>query len=398
MEKIATVTTRHPEVDDVLDILSSGGDQDLAEIVQLAGSICGADAAGITIRRGDQYHVPVTHGIEPFVCAADETFCRVTMEVDGLFAVEDALEDPQFAHIGFVDGRVARARSYASAPIHDPAGAMVGRLCVISERPKKLSEMQVRALETLSLSASKLIELRLLRAAPLHGTPPDEHDVAAMLAQVTAEHSHDLKVPLTAIVASLEMLEERLGESPDKVVSLLLDRTRSAASRMTRMVDQHLRTAAASVDGHPVARTQLTGVAREVVRDCAAILEPLGATVVIEDLPLVRAHRDEMYSVFQNLIVNSVKFARPGVPARIHVAAHPEAGGWRICVCDNGIGIPPERRTDVFSLFSRASSEVEGHGIGLATVARIVTAHGGHTGAAEAPGGGTEIWFTLPAA
>lgn len=396
MEK--TATTRHPEVDDVLDILSSDGDQDLAEIVQLARSICGADAAGITIRRGDQYHVPVTHGIEPFVCAADDTFCRVTMEVDGIFAVEDALEDPRFARIGFVDGRVARARSYASAPIHDPAGAMVGRLCVIGDRPKKLGEMQVRALETLGLSTSKLIELRLLRAATLASPPPDQHDVAALLAQVTAERSHDLKVPLTAIVASLEMLEERLDESPDKVVSLLLDRTRSAASRMTRMVDQHLRTAAASVDGHPVARTELTGVAREVVRDCAAILEPLGATVVIDELPLVRAHRDEMYSVFQNLIVNSVKFARPGVPARVHVAAHPEAEGWRICVCDNGIGIPPERRTDVFSLFSRASSEVEGHGIGLATVSRIVTAHGGHTGAAEAPGGGTEIWFTLPAA
>ena len=389
-------TTRRTDVDDVLDILSSEDDRDLAEIVQLASSICGASAAGITIRRGDEYHVPITRGIEPFVCAADETFCQRTMDVDGVFSVPDARQDPRFAGIGFVDGRLTDARFYASAPIHDPTGAMVGRLCVIDDEPKNLSDMQVRALETLGVSASKLIELRLLRAAPLPKQCADQPDVTALLAQITAERSHDLKVPLTAIVASLEMLEERLGPGADQVVTVLLERTTSAASRMTRMVDQHLRSAAASVDGHPAGRTDLTDVAREVVRDCAAILEPLGATVVVDDLPVVRANRDEMYSVFQNLLVNAVKFARPGIPARVRVTALTEPDGWRISVCDNGVGIPPERRTDVFSLFSRASSDVEGHGIGLATVSRIVTAHGGHTGADEAPGGGAEIWFTLP--
>jgi signal transduction histidine kinase len=392
----AVAAPRRTDVDDVLDILSTSEDHDLVEIVQLAASICGADAAGITIRRGDQYHVPVTHGIEPFVCAADETFCQLTMETDGVFAVEDARRDPQLARIGFVDGRLATARFYASAPIHDPAGTMVGRLCVIGAEPRALSDMQVQALETLGVSASKLIELRLVHAAPLPEPVPDQHDVAALLAQITAERSHDLKVPLTAIVASLEMLEERLAGGTDQVVSVLLERSTSAASRMSRMVDQHLRTAAASVDGLPVGRTDLADVAREVVADCAAILEPLGARVVVTELPVVRANRDEMYSVFQNLVVNAVKFARPGVPARVRITARIEVGGWRVAVVDNGVGIPPERRTDVFSLFSRASSEVEGHGIGLATVSRIVTAHGGHVGADEAPGGGTELWFTLP--
>jgi signal transduction histidine kinase len=167
---------------------------------------------------------------------------------------------------------------------------------------------------------------------------------------------------------------------------------------MTRMVDQHLRTAAASVDGLPTGSTDLGAVAREVVSDCAAILEPLGAAVMVGELPVARANQDDMYSVFQNLVVNSVKFARPGVPARVQVSARAVADGWRVAVVDNGVGIPPERRTDVFSMFSRASADVEGHGIGLATVSRIVTTHGGHTGALEAPGGGTEIWFTLPRA
>ena len=63
---------------------------------------------------------------------------------------------------------------------------------------------------------------------------------------------------------------------------------------------------------------------------------------------------------------------------------------------DNGIGIPAERRMDVFTLFSRVDSGVEGHGIGLGTVARTVHSLGGRVGADEAPGGGAEVWFELP--
>ena len=58
------------------------------------------------------------------------------MTTDGLFVVEDARTDPRFAAIGFVNGTLAKARFYASAPIHDPAGTMVGRLCVIADEPR----------------------------------------------------------------------------------------------------------------------------------------------------------------------------------------------------------------------------------------------------------------------
>ena len=394
---------RRTSVDDVLDILSHPGDRDLSEIVELAASICGGEAAGISIRRGDYYHVPITYGIDPFVCSAEETFCQVTMSTDGLYVVEDAHADSRFADIGFVNGDLARARFYASAPIHDPTGTMVGRLCVIANEPKRLTDPQVRALETLGRNVSKLIELRLLLSAgsssarPARSPDPDP-DVAALLERLTAERNHDLKVPLTAIVASLEMLSDRLGEDPDQVVGLLLDRSSSSAARMTRMLYQSLNAAAQAGEAHPLGRTNLAAVARQVADDCASLLEPVDAVVVVDDLPSVRADADEMYSVFQNLITNSLKFGRPGVPVRILVTARRLQDGWRIAVHDNGVGIPPDRRADVFSIFSRANTDVQGHGIGLASVARIVTAHGGQVGASESPGGGTEIWFHLPAA
>ena len=91
-----------------------------------------------------------------------------------------------------------------------------------------------------------------------------------------------------------------------------------------------------------------------------------------------------------------MKFARPGHPAHIEISARRTDDGWRISVRDNGVGIPADRRVDVFSLFSRGETDVDGHGIGLATVHRIVTAHGGRVGADESPEGGAELWFELP--
>ena len=119
--------------------------------------------------------------------------------------------------------------------------------------------------------------------------------------------------------------------------------------------------------------------------DSAALLEPLGASIEVGDLPVVHADPDDMYSVLQNLVTNSVKFARPDVPAVVRIAPAADAGGWRISVRDNGVGIPEHRRVDVFSLFSRVDDDVAGHGIGLATVARIIAAHGGRVGAERCP-------------
>jgi signal transduction histidine kinase len=384
------------DIDGVLSILSHPDDTDLVEIVELVAKICDSDAAGITIHRGENYHVPLTYGIEPLVSPADDTFCRYTMSIDGVFTIEDATEDPRFASIGWVDGSLAKARFYASAPLYAPSGEMVGRLCVIDPQPKVLTPLQRRSLETLALSVTKVIELRLLHAQRVTpGSPEGRQAVATVKSQLAAELSHDMRVPLSSIVASVEMLEDELKDHPDGAVSTLLSRTTRAADRMARMLDQNMELG--TVGEPPTMQpVDLGGAVRQVALDSMPLLELTGATIEATDLPVVRANPDDLYSVLQNLITNSVKFARPGIPARVEILARRTHDGWRISVCDNGVGIPDPRRVDIFSLFSRVDNEVAGHGIGLATVARIIAAHGGRFGAETAPGGGTEIWFDLP--
>ena len=217
-----------------------------------------------------------------------------------------------------------------------------------------------------------------------------------LTAQLAAELSHDMRVPLTSIIAHLEMLEEELGENPDPAIAVALARTMRAADRMERMLDQRMGAGPVAI-GRTDAKVDLCKVAHQLAVDSARLLDSAGARLQIGWLPLVHADQDEMYSVLQNLLTNAVKFTRPGVGPRVSISSRPVPFGWRISVADNGPGIPADRRLDVFTMFTQADAGAEGHGIGLGTVARIVDALDGRVGANQAPSGGAEVWFELPA-
>ncbi len=385
-----------PDTSAVLAILSRTDDGDLTDIVELVAKLCDASAAGITILKDDEYHVPITYGIEPFVSPSTDTFCQHAMSTEGVFAIEDAQAEPRFADIGWVDGTIARARFYASAPLYSPRGEMVGRLCVIDPTVKSLTSLQSRSLETMAANVTRLIELRMLRTSRLRLTTPDSGQTkATVISQLAAELSHDLRVPLSSVIASAEMLEDELEGRSTPVIDALLAQTARAAERMARMLEQSLEYGVAG-EQPDFTDVDLSHVAHQLVLSSRPLLDAAGVTVEIADLPDVHADPDGMYSVLQNLLTNSIKFARPGVPAEVHISAQRMSDAWRISVRDNGVGIPEDRRVDVFSLFTRVETDVEGHGIGLATVARILAAHGGQAGAESSPTGGAEIWFEIP--
>jgi signal transduction histidine kinase len=216
-----------------------------------------------------------------------------------------------------------------------------------------------------------------------------------LTSEFAAELSHDLRVPLASIIAHLEVLEDELGEEASPVVADVLTRTMRAAERMQRMLEQRIESGRVAREDHLV-EVDLNQVAQQLAVDSAWLLERSDATLEVGWLPVVHADADEMYCVLQNLLTNAVKYVRPGVCPKVQIASRRVPYAWHISVTDNGIGIPAGRRLDVFTLHRRANSLVEGHGIGLATVARIVHALGGRVGADEAQDGGAEVWFELP--
>jgi signal transduction histidine kinase len=135
---------------------------------------------------------------------------------------------------------------------------------------------------------------------------------------------------------------------------------------------------------------------RGLLPTLAGTLDDAGAWVEIGELPVVLADADELARVFQNLIVNAVKY-RSQEPPRIDVTARRNVDSWTISVADNGSGIAPEDAARVFEIFVRGvGDEVPGSGVGLAVCQKIVERHGGLMWIEPRVAAGTEVRFTLP--
>ncbi len=381
----------------VVRALSRTDDADLREIVALVRAICGTELAALTVMEGPRCHLLACVGFEPVVVPASESFCCRMLGEHGIVVAEDTLLDERFAANPYIDGTSDRVRFYASAPIYTPDQKMVGRVCVYDRAPHQLNELQVQTLGTLAASITQVMELRLRQDRERDDL--DRHDPTSDEALHTAAQiSHDLRIPLTAVITSLDMLHELAAQDDDPVRARVLVSARRSARRMGVMIEGLLRLREAGRRTHLVP-VDLNDLVQQLLADSSAVLGAAGATVEVGDLPVVSVDPDQIYSVLLNLLGNAVKFVRPGVPPEVRVDARRTQGHWRVSVTDNGIGVAPELRSRVFSMFSRLDSSIEGHGIGLATVARIVAAHDGTVGLddpEDGEGHGTEVWFTLP--
>jgi light-regulated signal transduction histidine kinase (bacteriophytochrome) len=128
-----------------------------------------------------------------------------------------------------------------------------------------------------------------------------------------------------------------------------------------------------------------------------AAINESGASITHNALPCVRIHEFQLEQLFQNLIGNSIRY-RSTDPPRIHVAVVGQKADWLFSVQDNGIGIAPQYKEQIFGLFKRLHSVAEypGTGMGLAICQRIIERAGGRIWVESEPGRGSTFFFTIP--
>jgi signal transduction histidine kinase len=177
--------------------------------------------------------------------------------------------------------------------------------------------------------------------------------------------------------------------------------------RMRTLIDDLLAYATARNAAPEVAAVDLQAMVDDVVAVHTDRLRVRGRPdqlfpdVYVAPLPAVAADPAMIRQLLDNLIGNALKYVPPGRAARVDVTAEADEPGWvRIVVADRGIGIPPGQHEAIFDSFHRAhrGGAYPGTGLGLAICHRIVTRHGGRIGARDNPGGGAQLWFTLPVA
>jgi len=213
--------------------------------------------------------------------------------------------------------------------------------------------------------------------------------------------SHDLKSPIVSMQGFSSMLlneyREKLGAEGERY----LDRIRANASRMEVLISDLL---ALSRVGRVVGAFKDVSSLDIVNRVCKRIkgrMEEKGTEVSIsDDLPIIHCDEDRIYQVFENLIVNAVKFTGDAEKPKIEIWHKDEGDFYQFYVKDNGIGIDKKYHRKIFEIFYRLNEieDKEGTGIGLVIVERIIKNHGGEIWVESEKGKGATFCFTLPKA
>lgn len=325
-----------------------------------------------------------------------------------------------------VDVQVTRADgsltliSFTGAPLRDDRDAIVGAVSVgrdVTER--RLREDELRR-TNLQLTAA---------TAALAQQANDLEQMNRRMDQFVGMANHEMKSPLTALSANLQLATRRLQrltrgtgahetEAEMQVDSArlaheaetvlgMLARAQSAARRMTRLVNELLdvsRIQAGKLETRPepcdlLALTQAALTERRHAHPARVI----ALETCCEQAPVV-ADPDRIGEVIDNYLSNATKYSPADTPVTVTLTA--EEGGTmaRLSVRDEGEGISPEAQARIWNIFERLESQstqsADGVnlGLGLHICKTIIALHSGEVGVESAPGAGSTFWFTLPLA
>lgn len=223
--------------------------------------------------------------------------------------------------------------------------------------------------------------------------------------------SHDLQEPLRKIQTFISIILDSDYENlSDRGKSYFL-RVESAAARMKNLITDLLTYSRTSAVDKDFEKVNLQELLEEIEGDFIETLEDKNGNITVESMPIVSGVSFQLSQLLVNLISNSIKFARDGVPPQIKISSKILSGSEinnpnlyanqkyvEITLQDNGIGFSQEYASKIFEVFQRlhAKGTYDGTGIGLAICKKIVDKHHGLIAASSVPGEGATFTILLP--
>jgi signal transduction histidine kinase len=220
----------------------------------------------------------------------------------------------------------------------------------------------------------------------------------AELRQFAYVASHDLQEPLRMVTSYTQLLAKRYQDKLDRDASEFIGFAVEGVNRMQLLIRDLLEYSRTGTRGKVLAMTDCNGVLDATLKNLQAVIEESHARITRDPLPVVMADEIQLGQLFQNLIMNAIKY-QDRKPPEIHVGCKQEENRWLFWVRDNGIGIDPAYAERIFVIFQRLHSRQEypGTGIGLAICKKIVERHGGKIWVKSELGKGSTFYFTIPA-
>jgi len=261
----------------------------------------------------------------------------------------------------------------------------------ISHSPLQTEDGPMESMAIRDITARKQIEAELMRASRAKS-------------DFLSGMSHELRTPLNAVVGFAELLQMRSADSltvkQQEYVSHILEGGNHLLVLVTQLLDlAGIEAGRLNLSIMPVDPAIML---RYVYGLMAPLAEKAGVDFVLEspaEIAEARADELRLRQVLINFLSNAIKYNHAGGTVVLTASAVGETG-VRFMVTDSGVGIPLERRDELFQPFNRLGAEhsnVSGTGIGLAFSRKVVEAMGGTVGFTSEVGKGSSFWVDLPA-
>ena len=336
------------------------------------------------------------------------SFCQHVLATDKPLIIPDARKNPRFGkNLAIQDLGVI---AYLGIPLILDTGEVIGSFCVIDHEPRDWTDEDVNNLSTLAASVMTEIELRseiAHKQATLQRTKKLNAELSTKteeLEAVTADleafnHSlfHDLRSPVSSVVAFTQLLRESASATINSESLRFLDRIEMSGQRMERILDGLATLFGASQSPLYVREVDLAAMAAQILETLRASAPKRSVTIDIAPDLKARGDTQLLQVVLENLLHNAWKFTSKTPSARIEVGGQWNENDRIYFVRDNGAGFDPAYASKLFVPFERlhSSRDFIGSGIGLATVKRIIDRHGGRIWAESQPSEGATFYFTL---
>ena len=229
-------------------------------------------------------------------------------------------------------------------------------------------------------------------------------ELARQQMEFVAAVSHELRTPLAVIRSAGENLAD--GIVKDQVeIRKYGDLVRNEGRRLTDMVEQILEFAGidSGQRGFALSTVAIPPMLEDIVESQRSLLNATGIRVeyeIADRLPPVLGDLPALRRVFENLVTNAIKYGESG--GWLGIRARPVGREVHVTVADRGLGIAAAEQTRIFEPFYRTpvviAARIQGTGLGLSLVQRIVRAHGGSITVRSEPGNGSEFTVALPVA
>ncbi len=209
--------------------------------------------------------------------------------------------------------------------------------------------------------------------------------------------SHDLQEPLRKIQTYGDLLQAKHSNTLNEEGLHFVDRMQKGSMRLQKLIKDILVYSRLTSSNEFFSRADLNEILQETLIDLEIKIKESNARIDSAKLPELFVNPGQIRQLFQNIISNALKFARPGVPPQMKITCWQDNGYWNISITDNGIGFDELYADQIFVLFKRLNDKSEGTGIGLAICKKIMDQHKGFIQAKSREGEGSTFLISLPA-